>query len=132
VLTGALTVDDTFLIHDVVLSDYVGIPELLVLLGYAAVIGSFPFVDAIEDPPKFFGIIAWSYFFIRATLGVVTETHSPDLAPRGGVASGGLNRAGVETSLYRASSTPHFAPNGHDRIRWPTPPTFTESVDRKG
>ena len=38
-LTGALTIDDTFLIHDVVLSDYVGIPEVLVLLGYAAAIG---------------------------------------------------------------------------------------------
>ena len=39
VLTGALTIDDTFLIHDVVLSDYVGIPEVLVLIGYAGAIG---------------------------------------------------------------------------------------------
>src|SRR5918996_1689506 len=39
VLSGALTIDDTFLIHDLVLSDYVGIPEVLVLLCYAAAIG---------------------------------------------------------------------------------------------
>lgn len=38
-LTGALTIDDTFLIHDLVLSDYVGIPEILVLLGYSGAIG---------------------------------------------------------------------------------------------
>jgi hypothetical protein len=39
VLSGALTIDDTFLIHDLVLSDYVGIPEVLVLFGYAAAVG---------------------------------------------------------------------------------------------
>jgi hypothetical protein len=39
VLSGALTIDDTFLMHDLVLSDYVGIPEVIVLLGYAAAIG---------------------------------------------------------------------------------------------
>jgi hypothetical protein len=43
VLSGALTVDDAFLIHDVVLSDPVGIPEALVLLGYAVAIGWYLF-----------------------------------------------------------------------------------------
>jgi hypothetical protein len=123
VLSGALTIDDTFLVHDVVLSDYAGIPEVLVLLGYAAaigwyfirfrrelldradsavflasvlllgsslaidvaiqVIGSFPLASTIEDLPKLLGITAWVYFFYRATLEVVTETHSsPRVPPR--------------------------------------------------
>jgi hypothetical protein len=38
-LSGALTIDDTFLIHELVLPEYVGIPEVLVLLGYTAAIG---------------------------------------------------------------------------------------------
>jgi hypothetical protein len=38
VLSGALTIDDTFLIHDLVLPEYVGIPEVLVALAYSAAI----------------------------------------------------------------------------------------------
>jgi hypothetical protein len=43
VLSAALTVDDAFLIHDLVLSDYAGIPEALVLVGYAVAIAWYLF-----------------------------------------------------------------------------------------
>jgi hypothetical protein len=39
VLSGALMIDDTFVIHEVVLPEYVGIPEPLVYLGYAIGVG---------------------------------------------------------------------------------------------
>lgn len=38
-LSAALMVDDTFLIHELVLPEFVGIPERVVLLGYAGWIG---------------------------------------------------------------------------------------------
>ena len=38
-LSGALTIDDTFTIHELVLPEYVGIPEILVLFGYSIAIG---------------------------------------------------------------------------------------------
>lgn len=37
-LSGALTLDDTFVIHEIVLPKYVGIPEVLVYLGYSIAI----------------------------------------------------------------------------------------------
>lgn len=124
VLSGALTIDDTFLIHDLVLPEYAGIPELVVPLGYAGgigwylirfrrelfdradsavivaglvllgsslaldvaipVIGPFPFATTVEDLPKLMGITAWLYFFFRAALGVITQTHSSPNASRQG------------------------------------------------
>jgi hypothetical protein len=118
-----LTVDGAFLIHDLVLSDYAGIPEALVLVVYAVAIawylfrfrrellarddsavflisvfllgsslaidlairvtGEFRYASTLEDLPKLLGITAWVYFFFRATVEVVTETHSPpDLPPQ--------------------------------------------------
>jgi hypothetical protein len=112
VLSGALTIDDTFAIHDVVLFENMGISERRVFLVYSIPViwylvrfrrelldrkdsalfmvsllflgsslaidvihESFPFVDSIEDLLKLLGITAWLYFFFRATLDVVTQTH---------------------------------------------------------
>jgi hypothetical protein len=114
VLSGALTIDDTFAIHDQVLSVNMGISERLVFLIYSIPViwylvrfrrelldrqdsalfmvsllflGSslaidaiestraFPFDHTIEDLAKLLGITAWLYFFFRATLDVVTQTH---------------------------------------------------------
>jgi hypothetical protein len=112
VLSGALTIDDTFAIHDVVLFENMGISERLVFLIYSIPViwylvrfrrelldrqdsalfmvsllflGSslaidathwiFPFVDSIEELTMLLGITAWLYFFFRATLDVVSQTH---------------------------------------------------------
>jgi hypothetical protein len=112
VLSAALTIDDTFAIHELVLPEYMGIPEVLVLSGYSIAVGwylirfrhellgradsavflvsvlflgaslaidvdsrPFPFDASIEDLAKLLGITAWLYFFFRATLDVVTQTH---------------------------------------------------------
>lgn len=109
---GALTIDDTFAIHDVVLFENMGISERRVFLIYSIPViwylvrfrrelldredsalfmvgllflGSslaidvihrpFPFAPSIEDLAKLLGITAWLYFFFRATLDVVTQTH---------------------------------------------------------